>query len=310
MKKRIFFFAVLAVLSVLSALVASAVFASEGAAFLKIGIGARPIGLGNAFTAIANDVNAIAWNPAGLTQITQRELGVMHAELFADTKYDFAGVVQPLNAGALGFGLAYLSQGSLEVRDANRQSQGSFNASDMATTFSYARILFPKFYGGASLKIIRSQIAQYSATTFALDIGSLYNTPIERLKAGIALQNLGPGMKFIDTASALPLTMATGFGYQLPQGPILALDFKYRPYSRKTNVSLGMEYPVLGILSLRAGYLGALSSAVKQGTNKLGDFTGLGAGFGIRVLSSHLDYAFTPMGELGASHRMSLAVKF
>ncbi|MBI4667995.1 MAG: PorV/PorQ family protein [Elusimicrobia bacterium] len=282
----------------------------EGAAFLKIGIGARPIGLGNAFTAIANDVNAIHWNPAGIAQLPQRELSAMHAELFADTRYDFAGVVQPLTSGALGLSLAYLSHGSIEARDQNRQSQGSFKASDMATTFSYARILSPKFHGGANLKIIRSQIAQYSATTFALDIGSLYNTPIKRLKAGIALQNLGPGMKFISTVSALPLTMATGFGYQLPQGPILALDFKYRPYSQKTNVSLGMEYPVASLLVLRAGYLGALGNDIKPGANKLGDFTGLGTGFGIRVMGGQFDYAFTPMGELGNSHRMSLALRF
>ena len=79
------------------------------AAFLKIGVGARPIGMGNAFTAVADDINSLAWNPAGLSLLSRRELGVMHSELFADTRYDFLGYAHPMKTGTLGLGINYLS---------------------------------------------------------------------------------------------------------------------------------------------------------------------------------------------------------
>src|SRR5277367_2440442 len=88
--------------------------ANTSAAFLKIGVGARPIGMGNAFTGVADDINALAWNPAGLSQLTSREMGAMDAEMFADTRYDFVGYAQPLisgegeNYGTLGLGVQYL----------------------------------------------------------------------------------------------------------------------------------------------------------------------------------------------------------
>src|SRR4051794_22299869 len=49
--------------------------AQESASFLKIGVGARALGMGGAFTAIADDVTAMSWNPGGLGGLKQRELG-------------------------------------------------------------------------------------------------------------------------------------------------------------------------------------------------------------------------------------------
>ena len=61
--------------------------ASSGASkyageFLNTGVGARPMGMGGAFTALCEDVHAVYWNPAGLVHSPGRQVLFMHAESF------------------------------------------------------------------------------------------------------------------------------------------------------------------------------------------------------------------------------------
>lgn len=76
------------------------------AQFLKIGAGARPISMGGAYTALADDINSIYWNPAGLAIIGgSGEATFNHAEWLADTQYDFAAFFLK----CLGFGRLWYS---------------------------------------------------------------------------------------------------------------------------------------------------------------------------------------------------------
>ncbi len=282
------------------------------AAFLKIGVGARPIGMGNAFTAVADDVNALVWNPAGLSQLSRRELGEMHSELFADIRYDFLGYAHPTKIGTWGFGVNYLSQGKIESRGADRQVTGGFSASDMAVNLAYSRSALPRTRLGINFKYLKSQIADVSAQGWAVDLGSLYETPISGLNLGLAVQNLGPGLKFIEERSPLPITIAMGLGYRLPVGMVLALDVKHLLYDKKTSVSIGSEYPIFSAMTLRTGYSTAIAGKVGSGNklDALGGLKGLGAGFGLKFKRFGVDYTFTPFGELGNVQRLSLSARF
>src|SRR5438552_4125808 len=74
------------------ALAPSFVFAQSGgqtASFLNYGAGARALGMGGAFYAVADDATAAYWNPAGLPQVQRKELTMMNATLFADTQLQF-----------------------------------------------------------------------------------------------------------------------------------------------------------------------------------------------------------------------------
>ena len=72
--------------------------------FLKIGIGARATGLGEAFVAVANDPTAIYWNPAGLASIQRQELAISHVEWPADIRFEHLALVLPVRrlGGSLG----------------------------------------------------------------------------------------------------------------------------------------------------------------------------------------------------------------
>src|SRR4051794_35397588 len=74
--------------------------------FLSYGAGARSLAMGAAFVGVADDASATYWNPAGLSQITRKELTLMKATLFADTTYDFYSFVKPSKKGGSAWGVS------------------------------------------------------------------------------------------------------------------------------------------------------------------------------------------------------------
>lgn len=282
----------------LAAAIAAPLGASESASFLRLGVGARALGMGGAHTAVAADAHAAGWNPAGLSGLARPELGFTHAELFDDARYDYAAFAQPTRLGTIGASGAYLSQGSLQGRDERGRPTGGFTAADSAASVSFAARGL-----GASVKFVQSRIADASAQTVAFDLGARRELPGRGPgvpMVGLSLLNLGPGLRFADERSQLPLTAAAGVAYRLPLGLLLAADFKHRPHSRQNEVSVGTEYAVLSGFAVRAGY----GAAARSGLG------GMAAGFGIKAFDYSIDYSMTPFGELGNVQRFSLGARF
>lgn len=157
--------------------------------FLAIGVGARSLGMGNAQTAISNDVTAAYWNPAGLAgQVSDMQIGLMHNEYFAGiAKYDYAGFSMRMDtASTIGISMIrmgiddipntinlYDNQGNINYNRITR-----FSAADYSVMFSYARKSKIKglSYGG-NIKLIYRQIGSFArAYGFGLDIGVQYRT--------------------------------------------------------------------------------------------------------------------------------------
>lgn len=131
---------------------------------------------------------------------------------------------------------------------------------------------------------------------------------------GLAVQNMGPKMVFLNDGYSLPLTLAGGIGCRPTKNILLSADLRHAPLDSRTTFSLGGEISPLSVLSLRAGYL---TSAFRPGSNQYNNFTeklsrvsGLGLGLGLKISGSSIDYSFTPAGELGYSQIISLALKF
>ena len=150
------------------------------AEFLQLGVGARAVAMGEAYSAAADDAGAMYWNPAALTNIKNRSATFMHAAYIGSSYFDYAAYGQNLGSkGAYGVGLQYFSAGGIAQTDATGTDVGTFNPYDLAFSLGYARKLDglgPQFLNGYSIglagKFIQSRILTM-AQTEALDFGML-----------------------------------------------------------------------------------------------------------------------------------------
>lgn len=284
------------------------------ASFLKVGVGARAGAMGGAYTAVADELTAIYWNPAGLAEIKKTEIGAMHASLYNEARYNFIGGAHALGGGVGAIGLNYLDYLTLEGRDINRNLTGDFGASDLAFNIGYGQMIGEGLAAGANIKYIRSKIENESATGAALDLGAQYKLNSLPLDFGLALQNIGPKMKFIEARESLPFTIAFGAAYKPKESVILAADYKQRPNDADNEFGIGAEYKLNALFALRAGYNTKSANPNKSGksggTKSLDNLLGLSAGVGINIASLQVDYSFTPSGELGNTQRIYISAKF
>jgi hypothetical protein len=224
--------------------------ASAGAAFLKISPGAAPVGMGGAYTAVPGGINSLYYNPAGISSVSETQIGASHTEWVSDIRYDYAAGAFKINKGVLGISATLLTMGHMEGRGDDRQETEDFEASDFAFQTSYSRGIY-----GGSVKIIRQSIADESALGVAFDAGVNKNLPqiSDNLNLGVAVRNIGPKMKFMSEGYSLPATITAGLGYGY--GVMLfAVDTGYEPVEKKFSVSVGTQWRPVEFLYLRGGY--------------------------------------------------------
>ena len=277
---------------------------SATAQFLKTGQGARPMGMGGAYAALAYDVNAVYWNPGGLGEVARPEVLFMHNNNYVDISNQFLGFVYPMEqyGGTLGLGVTYQDYGSMDrtvITGANTYaSTGSFDATDLAVALGYGQRFGDGYSLGGTLKFIRSKIDSDNASAWAVDLGMLYRVPGQPLTVGVAVQNLGTKMKFISQSDKLPLNLKAGAAYEFMPGLTLALDLN-KPIDNSLRLNAGLEYWPANMFALRVGY---------DGMNEAGN--GMTAGAGFRFQDFALDYAWVDGGDLDDAHRVSLNFVF
>lgn len=305
---------------------------SSGAAFLKLGAGARPTAMGNAFTSISDDVNAIVANTAGLATLKKNEFVGMRAEIFQDLQYNFFAFAHPTKSwGTFAVGLNNLNITEIEQRTADTDKPDStFSSNDTAYTLAYAYRLRSTgedtgeagLHLGLGLKYIRQTLAGDTANSVAADLGSLYHFAGLPLSLGLAIENLGTKPKFKEESDSLPLTIKVGTSYRLGEdwaisgvhtaegeknGLLLALDGNF-PRDNDVSLRAGTEFTRRWsedlLSSVRAGYQTGRSRQI-QGTG-----TGVSAGAGITYKFFTFDFAWMPFGDLGNTFRYSVRLRF
>lgn len=297
--------------------------------FLKFGPDARGVGMGHAMTAAADDASAIYWNPAGLSQVKQREWSMSGAQVFQDVTHGFIGYAHPVRPlvparrrelrpaghGTLGAGLLYLNAGRLEeftndcatAGDACRTGT-TFTPRDLALLAGWGASVTEMLDIGISLKYIDSRIKSVSRTGSA-DLGARLRFLWGDFPYTVALnaRNVFGNMRFHEQKDPLPFSYRIGQTLKPFPYWVLSSDFVF-PRDNDFYLDFGSEarLPELQGVSavLRGGWSGRTSPGDLDGTN------GMALGAGLSYGGFQLDFAWAPFGELGDLKRYSLRYRF
>ena len=282
---------------------------TAGAQFLKLGVGARANGMGDAFVAVSNDATAMYYNPAGLTQLYDREVIFTHVDYPAEISYEFVGLAYPLYrfGGVLGFGFYMLNGGDFDetTHEYPLGTGRTFGAREYAATMSYGRNLTDRFSVGLTLKFIDELYEEERSSGWAADVGTSYDTGFRNFKISMVITNFGPDMTFVREGYPLPINFKFGGAINVLDGAkhkgIFALEAMH-PSDNLEKYNAGFEYGYDGKYFLRAGD----KFNYDEGTFSLG--AGVRLPWNKREL--RLDYAYQDMGTLEQAHRFTLGFKF
>jgi len=324
-----------------------------GLKFLDIGVGGRALAMGEAYCAIANDASSVFWNPAGIANLDNGDLFAGYTQWPADINLYSIAVAKRLDMPVFGPGSLAFSGTMLNTGLMNRTTEydpdgnysGTFAYEDYAFGLSLGKYLTDRFAFGTTVKLVHEKIADWDINSWAVDIGTYYETGFKSVRIGMAIMNFGPDVTFkvdddgdgrfdedpldgvsqdddngdgvIDgndldgedkeqKAVPLPLTFRAG----------LAMDILQTESSKATLVA-ELAHPSDNEERYQFGGeywfqdMLALRAGWKLNTDE-GGFTA-GAGLRLSVSSSSmfsLDYAFNDLGLLTSVHRFSTSITF
>ncbi len=277
-------------------------------AFNHIGVGARPLGLGGAFVALADDACAANYNPAGLGFIDEIQINTTFAQRFKGLiEYAFIGGVSPLGtAGTVGASIGVLSEDSKIYKERTvRLSYGKAFSERLAFGVNLKSFgtSFDEKVGSVQtlLSENRKFFTDARSLDFSVDMGFIVK-PAPGLNVGIAAENLVPADVSVSkwTEDNVPINVRIGVAYSLLaiaestqqeslrkilKSGLGLIEISFR--DGENHVHAGAEVWLNRSFALRAGY------GVKNATNAA---TTIALGASAKIpLSTHvlrLDYAF------------------
>ncbi len=288
---------------------------TSGADFLELGVGSRPLSMGEAFTAETDDINLIYYNPAGLGSMKYPILSLQHQELILDSRYENISVAFPVFNGFLGFSNSTFWVPPFEKIDIDGNKAGEVKYYNGAFTAAYGYNL-DFIYLGASLKYIYQKIDTLFLSSVAMDFGILkglymyspFDAPIRNFHVGLSVQNLGTKAK----EAPLPRLIRLGISYKLTKWFGLNVDatenfintsdlydFSYG-FDESFRVNAGVELNYLNLIYLRGGYR----------FNDGGTYSmGIGVNYAIKDISFVVDTSYQDSGIFGPTYSVNLSFK-
>lgn len=305
--------------------------------FLAIEPSARIAGMGNAGVAIADDIDAVYFNPATIGNLERKSISFMHSSWLAGISLDYGAGVLPL--GHLGNAFASvtaLHSGDIDVRTVDRPlgTGETFSVSDVAIGLGYGRQVASRFSLGVQLNYLQETIWHSSFSTVTINVGTLYQVSSNGLRIGSSISNWGtqagyqgrdlrvtydadptrygdngslPGSAFTDQF-ALPVLFRVGIGMPWQfnrRARVLWEVDALHPSDNNESLSAGSELLLRNMFSLRVGYQNAF---IKE--SELGWTLGAGIKGQLEAWDYRFNYAWADQGRLGGTHRVALALLF
>lgn len=317
---------------------------------LKISSSVRAIGMGDAYVAVADDIQSIFWNPAGLIHLGGAAAIFSQINMPAEIQFNSLAVAEKLSKDrVLGLHVIAMNTGDMKVRTWQRPdgTGENFVAYDIIGGVSYAQRLTDRFVFGINLRLVTTGIDDITFTSALGDVGFMYQTTLRTLKLGFAVQNFGPDIDYDgeyfdwldkgrrdrpevqknDYHGAPPPTIyriglgADLFemtGIQAPEniGGLISFEMSH-PNDNRERLNLGLELAYMEMIFLRGGYK-------MRYKNQFGyDEERAACGFGISIPISgevkvQVDYAYQGMGRIAEAsdgfmsdpHRFSITFNF
>lgn len=285
--------------------------------FLRTDMSPRASALGGSFVANSDDADVIFYNPAGLKFLDETPVSFSFVKHLLDINLASVSVSREFDGiGRFGAAVKYINYGSFTEADEFGNRSGDYGAGEFAFLLGYAGKLDDNFFYGSNVKFIYSGIQDYSSTAIAFDIGLHYAVPGEDIHVAVAFQNIGTQLSsYLDTKENLPFDATLGFSGKLKHLPLrVFLDFhklnkeSENIISRFKNFTVGGEFTLSRVLTLRVGYDNEKRKELKIGT--FAGMAGFNIGLGINIKDYNFNYAYSSFGEIGALHRIGVKTEF
>jgi hypothetical protein len=276
----------------------------SGLAFLRVGVGGRAVGMGEAYAAVANGAHAAYWNPAGLANGV-REVTFSHNEWIQNIRGEFVGV--SFQTGKIGWGFHFLSShiDGIELREGPSEDPlGTFGAESVATGLSMGLPVNDRLDVGMTVKYLYEKIYIENASGMAVDLGARYRFGMSGFTGAVVLRHWGTMNALGEESTNIPTSLRWGLAYAVDQwlgdngGLTIALDYE-NTSGADGHLLMGAEAQMARVLAARIGYQAGY------------DDRNISGGIGLRFSPVTFDYGITPYSsDLGATHRVSIGFRW
>ena len=255
-------------------------YGTTSAEFLLLGAGARGTALGSSFAAIATDVSALYYNPAGVAMLDRPGLMIGTYDYVASTRYSWGGVAFPFSGGArtIGFQLGTFGfkDQPIYTEDQPNGTGGTYSVNQTFVGATFAQNFSDRFSAGITAKYVDDRLGTVSGSAFAVDFGTNFHASLNNhpVKFSFVLANLGSNLSYTGTGLAgnvqrdplpgedpvptlpqqsnlltkdfpLPTTFRVGLAYDIITGEnnrLTALGDFNQPNNNKPGFAFGSEW--------------------------------------------------------------------
>lgn len=287
---------------------------------LRLGAGARSIGMGGAFTAIADDATATVWNPAGLGSAADLSLNFSTQQLDLDRSHNFIALTKSLgSAGSIGLAVTNAGVSGIQQYDARERYGGTFDYSANAYSLSYG-IGFGNFGIGLTGRMLMDNFGAEGVESQSgfggVDVGLMgHALHIDVGEEKVPTFHYGLAAKYLGAAlgeDTVPMVISVGAAYNLYMGNVVtfAADLEQEMVNldeSATSLRLGAEYTIVTYKST--------ALAIRGGVRASRDTQNLFGGFGVNIGGLQIDYAIqdgmaSEINGVGSTHFASLSYRF